>query len=254
MTRAGTCPDCERPAVAAPGGEAPRYCVRCGQRLDVRALGLGEIVSEALGSLFTLELPILRTTRDLLVQPGRVADAWIAGKRRTYINPLKFVVIIGVVVALLYEPLHQLREAQSAPGQALYRDGLANLSSQFLALVFVVLLVPIALVLRWLGPRFRVERRWLDWYVLGLYTYGLACVLQLLLLVIDLALPRGATVQVVLWQVRRVLPILLLMWGAYGFVERGARWRGVFLAFVAQVVAFVAIILVAGGLELLRSK
>ncbi|MEM7202886.1 MAG: DUF3667 domain-containing protein [Planctomycetota bacterium] len=239
-----TCPDCKRPTAtpAAGAGDAPRYCVQCGQRLDLRALNVREIVAEALGTLFTLELPILRTTRDLLWQPGRVAAAWIGGRRRTYINPLKFIVIIGAVVALTHQPIMRWHAARSAPGQAVHDVGLAHLSTQMFAFVCLALLLPIAAVLRGLGPVFRARRPWLDWYVLGLYTYGLATALQLALHIASLAVPPGSGPFATLLVIKGLLPLVLLTWGAYGFVERSARWRATALAIVAQlaVVASVA--------------
>ena len=252
MVSSAACPDCERPIAVASADEAtPAFCSQCGQRLDVRSLRVTEILGEALGSLFTLELPILRTTRDLLRWPGRVAAAWIAGKRRTYINPLKFIVIIGAAVALLHRPLLRLHAARAPRGQAVQDVGLGHLSSDLFAFVCLGLLVPIALALAWLGPLFRARRPWLDWYVLGLYTYGLGAALQLAIGVASLAFAAGTAPHTTALVLKGFAPLLLLTWGAFGFVERGARWRAAGLAAVAQLgviaIAVATTALASGG-------
>lgn len=240
------CPDCELPvgdARTEPDGRpAIRYCAHCGQKLDVRALRFAEILRELLDTLFTLELPILRTTRDLLRAPGPVARAWIVGKRRTYINPLKFIVVIGAVVALLHEPIMRLHVARSPAGTAVYDVALAQFSTHLFAFACIALLVPIALAMRALGNAFRLDHSWLEWYVLGLYTYGLGAALQLVLNVASLAFAIGSTPHIVLLSIKGLLPPVLLVRGAFGFVAPGCRLRAASLAIVAQVAAVVAIV------------
>jgi len=221
------CPDCE----ADVGRADPRHCSRCGQRLVLGPLRLSEITGELIGALVSFELPILRTTRDLLRGPGLVARAWIAGKRRTYINPVKFIVIVGLVVALSYDRVHELRMARHS---VVYEVGLAHYTSQYFAFFCILLLLPMAFVLRALGPVLRVVRPWLDWYVLGLFAYGLGAGLQLVLNVASLALPTGVT-GVVFRVVEGLLPLFLFAWGAFGLVDRDRRWHALAASVFVQV-------------------
>ncbi len=212
------CPECQSVAVRVVDA---KFCSQCGQKLDAGSLSLNEILAEFFGALMSLEFPILLTTRDLLKGPGRVASAWIAGRRRSYINPIKFVVIVGLIVALTYEPLRDLRFELHPSGEAVYRVGLANHHTEYFAFFCLVLLVPLALFMRAVGPRLGVAIPWLEWYVLGLYCFGLGVLLQLLINIVTLGASNG-------WIVLTIeffLPAILLGWGAFGFVPRPQRWR-----------------------------
>ena len=244
MSQRTTCPECDlRVGVAESEDGGPvevDYCPRCGQRVKVPALRVTEILHEALASLFSLEVPILRTARDLLCGPGHVARAWILGKRRSYINPLKFVVVVGVIVALVYEPLMKLYAAVTPEGQAVVEVGLSHYATGYFAFVCIALLVPIACALLALGPLFRVRASWLEWYVLGLYTYGLAAALQLVIQFTIAQVPPGSARSWLLL-LKGLLPLALLAWGGFQFAGRAQRWNSFALCIAAQLL-FVGII------------
>ena len=135
------CPDCEQAQPEA-GTKAQTSCAFCGVRLQPKPLAWKSLASDLAGSLVSLEFPVLRTVRDLLRNPGRVASDWICGKRQTYLHPLKFLIIVGAVMALLYQPLSGLRYRLNGSGTAIYSVGIARYASQFLAffLLFLALL------------------------------------------------------------------------------------------------------------------
>ena len=232
------CPEC---GTTSPSELDAKFCHRCGQELEVPRLRLREILSQAIDSLVSLELPILRTLRDLSWRLGSVARQWIAGRRRRYVNPIKFSVIVGVLIAFTYEPLSELRSAHATSGRALYQVGLAHYSPQYFAFLWIPLLVPLAVALRafaaWLG----VRRRWLEWYVLGLYAYSFAALLQLVLSLVGLVLPGGAAQSLLF--VEFFLPIALLLVGSVGFVGAGERLRAAAASVLAQ-----AAVLIVGAL------
>ena len=233
------CPECNASPIREVGAS---FCQHCGQKLEVGTLSLGEVLAEFLGTLMSLEFPILLTTRDLLKGPGRVASAWIAGRRRSYINPVKFVVIVGLIVALTYEPLRNLRFDLHPSGGAVYYVGLANHYTEYFAFFCLILLIPLALFMRVVGPRLGVVVPWLEWYVLGLYCFGLGVLLQLIINIVTL----GASTGWIVLTVEFFLPALLLGWGAFGFVPRPLRWR----ALVTSQAPFLAIAIVVSLLVL----
>lgn len=228
-----TCPDCR--ATAAPDAT---YCAACGGRLHLSALRLTTLLHELIGSLTSLELPILRTMRDLFRGPGAVANAWIGGQRRTYINPIKLLVIIGLLVALSYEPLTRLRFESSTTGVAVYEADLARNLNQYFALFCIALLVPIALVSSWLARRLHLRSAWLEWYVLALYCYALAALVQLGLSLVQVVIPHGLT-RNVLASLSGLLPIVLMIWGSLTFVEKPLR--GALVALFGQALGLLAI-------------
>ncbi len=230
------CPECG--STPASGG----FCPNCGQRLAVGPLRFVEVAKEFLGTLSTFEFPILLTVRDLLRGPGAVASAWIAGRRRSYINPIKFIVIVGVIVALTYLPLIELQASARAATGAVYKVGLAHYADQYFAFFCIVLLLPIAVAQCVIAAKFGVKRAWLEWYALGLYTFGLGALLQLGWNLVSLALPSSSTVRVI----ELVLPVILFAWGAFGFAERGRRARSL-------AASLLALALVLGGVALART-
>lgn len=237
--RERTCPDCSHRVELV---EAT-HCPHCGQRLAVGPLRLGELVAQVLGSALSFELPILRTARDLFRGPGRVASAWIGGCRTTYVSPIQWIVVVGVVAALAYVPLHDLVAARSQDRGAVYQIGLAHYAPQYLAFLCIGALVPIALLVRALGRPLGLVRPWVHWYVLGLYAYGVAVVVQLALNVAYLVVPHGRLL-LALWIVEGIAPAAALAWGALQFVPRGRGARAGLVVLVAQLLFLVAVALV----------
>ncbi|MEZ6195749.1 MAG: DUF3667 domain-containing protein [Planctomycetota bacterium] len=171
---------------------------------------MGTVLREALDQTFGLEAPLFRTFADLVRGPGAVADAWLAGRRRRYLSPLKFMVIVGIVTAVAFEPLRGLRQDALAPGQALYDVGLAHHAHRYFAFFCLALLLPLAATIRLVGGSMGLRRGWLEWYALGLYCYGLAAVGQLLLAAIGVFAPSLETGRLA---VEAVLPVLIYTWG-----------------------------------------
>ncbi len=195
--------------------------------------------------MFTLELPILRTFRTLWKGPGHVANAWIEGKRRTYISPIKFMVIIGLVAAFTYEPILELRHSMQEHGTATYEAGASHYATQYVALICLGLLIPTVFICHWLGLAFDVKRSTLDWLVLGLYCYGLAVIIQLLMNLSGVLLPKIAN-SVPVQTLEGFMPVILFTWGAANFVDKSRRWHAVTVAFLGQILAYIGIGLVQG--------
>lgn len=226
------CPDCGWKSARAPGLQIQsaqfRYCPHCSQCLRVEPLNLSELANEFLGAFVSWEFPILRTSRDLLRSPGKVADAWIAGRRRTYINPIKFMIIVGLIVALSHDRLVHLQEVVRAEGQATYQATFARFAPQYFAFACILALLPVAWILGRACRMVGIARPWLDWYVLGLYSIGLGVALQLLCDVLRIWWPDGAFYQGFL-VLEGLLPFGLMLWGAYAFVPGRGRIAAVLL-------------------------
>lgn len=92
--------DCLNCDTALTPGQA--YCSVCGQKADTHRLSLHDI-GHALLHVFThADHSVVTLVRDLATQPGRVARAYVEGKRRKYFNPFTFaLVVIGVASLVL---------------------------------------------------------------------------------------------------------------------------------------------------------
>lgn len=65
------------------------YCGVCGQRAANRIVPLWQVSNEFLEDLFDLDLRILRTFPTFFFRPGALTSAYVRGRRRRYIRPLR---------------------------------------------------------------------------------------------------------------------------------------------------------------------
>ena len=227
-----TCPNCE--SIRGANWESPvapgRFCSECGQRLALAPLRLRELVATTWSNVSSLEGPILATVRCLLTGPGRTARAWIDGKRTRYLNPVKFLFVVSLIIALSYEPIMAARQAMQVPGSAIYTVGLEAHSPVF-SLFGMLLPVVIAVAITAVGRLFRLGLPWLDWYVLGAYAIGMGALLQLTFKLVALPLPASWSGWLAVAEF--ALPVALLAWGSYHMVARNRRWQAVLVALLA---------------------
>lgn len=70
------------------------YCNHCGQRkIANKRLHLKEVVLDFLDNTFNLDKGFFFTLWSLFIRPGKVAQSYINGQRKVYINPTRFMVI-----------------------------------------------------------------------------------------------------------------------------------------------------------------
>lgn len=83
------CENCETPLQG-------HYCHACGQSAHNPVRSFAHAVEEVFESFWHLDGRIFRTLRDLLV-PGRLANAYLDGKRVRYIPPLRLFVVLSLL-------------------------------------------------------------------------------------------------------------------------------------------------------------
>ena len=221
MADSKSCLQCDAPL-------AGLYCAKCGQSAAVGPLRVREILADVFGSILDLQLPILRTTKGLLLAPGRTAAEWVDGKRSNYTNPIKYCVIIGVLFTLMIRMRFADQAAvQTDANSATYT--LSSLAQEYIAFLVMVLAVPFAPIAGLLSRVLKVERSATDWYALFLYCLGISMLLQMLIGFFS----RTAA------GIAGVLPIVFLLWGSWQFARPPGRafavallgigaWLGIF--------------------------
>ncbi len=79
-----------------------KFCSQCGQKTDIHRLDFHYLVHEAVHSITHADKSIFNLLAKLSYQPGHVARNFLAGKRKRFLSPLNFyLIIIGVFVFLL---------------------------------------------------------------------------------------------------------------------------------------------------------
>ena len=90
---APVCRNCEAP-LATP------YCGSCGQKA-ARRFAFGDVGREGWDRFRVFELKSVRTLRDLVTGPGKVARAYVLGRRTDYMNPLSLLVALVALLVLM---------------------------------------------------------------------------------------------------------------------------------------------------------
>ena len=188
---------------AALGG---RFCSECGQR-RTRRITFRRVLAEAVEHLWSFDSTILRTATGLARSPGRLCREYVDGRRKAYMNPLKYAFLAATVFALvinLFDILPGGLPADNPRAVKLFRTIVSALG--YLAYLYML---PVAAVQRALfrGQRFGVA----ECYVTLLFFYG-----QFLLAGSALSLLGLYSTPYGQW-IMRVLGLLLFLWTLAGF-------------------------------------
>ena len=85
-----TCANCASPLTGP-------FCANCGQSAHDFHRSLWTLLSELAGDVFGLDTRLMRTMRPLLLKPGEVTREYLAGRRVTYVPPLRAYLIAALI-------------------------------------------------------------------------------------------------------------------------------------------------------------
>jgi hypothetical protein len=77
------------------------YCTHCGQRERGRDVRVRDIAGDALEDMSSLDSRLWRTLVGLLFRPGLVTAEYLAGRRASFVPPLRFYFIVSFLVFLV---------------------------------------------------------------------------------------------------------------------------------------------------------
>ncbi len=109
------CPNCD--TVFDTAAAAPRYCPHCGQEAVLHPPSVAEFAHEFVGHYVAFEGSLWRTLRLLVFRPGRLTAAYLAGKRRHYVLPLRLYLSASFLFFLLFK-LFAVTQAPEPPAGA----------------------------------------------------------------------------------------------------------------------------------------
>lgn len=78
------------------------YCAHCGQAMIKPYGSFWYIVREFLANLISFDAQVFKTLRPLLFRPGRLTVEYAAGRRVSYIHPIKLYVFTSIVFFLVF--------------------------------------------------------------------------------------------------------------------------------------------------------
>ncbi|RKE98460.1 DUF3667 domain-containing protein [Ichthyenterobacterium magnum] len=110
MDNLKTCKNCDSKITS-------NYCENCGQRTSINKVTFSETFNDIIDAMFSLDAPLWRTIKTLIVNPGKLFRDFLCGKRKTYYKPVSFFIlttIIYVIVKTLlnYDPMQNIAQVQ----------------------------------------------------------------------------------------------------------------------------------------------
>jgi hypothetical protein len=74
------------------------FCHHCGQKkLDQDFLSLKNLISQAIGYLFSIDSKLWTSFKLLLFSTGKLSEQYIAGKRKNYMLPFQVFVVANLI-------------------------------------------------------------------------------------------------------------------------------------------------------------
>jgi len=121
-----TCPNCGA-WVRTP------YCAGCGEQpLRARHLTLHDLGRQLLVAVSSVDSKLLRTLRALVLRPGELTQAYVQGRRRTYLGPLQiFLLANGLFFAL--DPISRAKVFSSTLDSHLHHQDWSDLAQSLVA-------------------------------------------------------------------------------------------------------------------------
>ncbi len=89
------CLNCGNPVV-------DKFCSHCGQKATVHRLNWHALGEEVLHFFTHIEHGFLKTSKELVLHPGRMLKGFLDGKRKTYHKPISFLLIWISAFLLIY--------------------------------------------------------------------------------------------------------------------------------------------------------
>ena len=224
------------------------YCSKCGQDNINPRLTFRSIAADAWEHLVELDTPILRSVWNLTWRPGWVAAEFVRGRRKAFANPLKYCLIAGALFTLYLNivgtgdvgdvlTLHTEDEAAKEEVLASFQIAM-DWTMDYIGILIIAILPALAVAMRLLF--WKRGYNTMEYYVLSLFAYGHALLLQLLLVL------TGTTDWLPVGLFYNLLPIILFAVASVQFINRGI-WLTVLLSTIAHVTFYVILSVIAGA-------
>lgn len=91
------CKNCDNEIIS----ETYFYCPHCGQKTKVSRLNFQDLAKDVWIAFSNTDKGVLRLIQELVYKPGKVAQEYVAGRRKIYFNPFSYLAIM-VAIALYF--------------------------------------------------------------------------------------------------------------------------------------------------------
>ncbi|MBC7920198.1 MAG: DUF3667 domain-containing protein [Ferruginibacter sp.] len=158
------------------------YCSVCGQATAVERITFRRIWNDFVEQITDLERGFPHTIRDLALRPGHMVREYLLGKRRPYLKPLQFYLVMLALFFVVSEGLkvdpmeagrklqEQISNLNSTERQQKLREKINQTMSANTKVVFSILVITQALALRLLYRRRGFHLA--EWLAVSLFITG----------------------------------------------------------------------------------
>ncbi|MEP2936133.1 MAG: DUF3667 domain-containing protein [Gilvibacter sp.] len=80
---------------------AGNFCHHCGQRSHIDRVTFKETFGDLADGLFSLQAPIWKTVKHLIIKPGVLLREFLSGKRKHYYKPVSFFIVVSALYLLV---------------------------------------------------------------------------------------------------------------------------------------------------------
>lgn len=79
---------------------ANSFCQYCGQRASVDKVTFSETFQDFVDAVFSVNAPLIKTSKLLIVNPGKLFREYLRGRRKNYYKPVSFFIISTIIYIL----------------------------------------------------------------------------------------------------------------------------------------------------------
>tara|TARA_R110000868_G_scaffold9349_7_gene46794 strand:+ start:5421 stop:6158 length:738 start_codon:yes stop_codon:yes gene_type:complete len=162
------CKNCESEIVK-------NYCQECGQKASVNQVTFKETIDDFIESVFSINAPLFKTLKYLIVNPGALFNNFLLGKRKRYYKPVAFFVLTTIIYLLIrsligFDPLMDTSVSVNSDDEmmVLARENMLMNSNNFLFLF--VFSLSVFLKLFFYKTYALAEFVVVSFYIVGIYT------------------------------------------------------------------------------------
>jgi hypothetical protein len=95
-----------------------KYCSNCGQK-NIDKLNFKYLYEEILDNILNLDSKLLSTIKGLIIKPGFLSKEFIAGRRKKYVLPVRFYIIISVIFFFMVSMIRMFPDTNTEKGVTL---------------------------------------------------------------------------------------------------------------------------------------
>lgn len=131
-----------------------KFCSQCGQKANVKRITTRAIFSDFIKKITLWDKGLLYTTVQLMTSPGKMARAYLKGKRVNFTKPLNYILII-VAISVLIFPKKDFDQAMTGIGQnnRAMTPGYADWLFSNISMIYLMMIPFLAMVSRWFNRK-----------------------------------------------------------------------------------------------------